>query len=225
MIAGSLAAAGVIWGIFAVWIFRQLTDEAALRRVLNRLHANLLEIRLFAEEPALVWKAQKAVIGDNVRFLALVAKPVVILGLLFALLYSPLDSVYGWHPVAIGHSAVVTMKGSGPKLVVPNGIVVETPPVRVTAENETSWRIRAVAPGDGEMRAGTASIRVLAGDQTLIPKRRRAGPLEIDYPKGLVTVGPFTLPWLSWFLVFSALGALFVQPFTRFFVTHKTQHS
>jgi hypothetical protein len=53
----------------------------------------------------------------------------------FAVLYSPIDSIYGWRPIEVGHSAVITLQMSGElatdtsyMLRPPPGIAVETPP-------------------------------------------------------------------------------------------------
>jgi hypothetical protein len=159
MIGESLAAFSVIWGLLASLIFRRFTDRAALRVVRKRMYAHLLEIRLYSEEPGLVWNAQKALFADNLRFLALTARPVLIMAVPFALLYSPIDSIYGWRPIEVGHSAVVTLQipeelaQDTPYLLrPPPGIFVETPPVRIFGARQISWRVRALMPVRGTLR-------------------------------------------------------------------------
>ncbi len=183
MIAGSLAAISIIWGFAAFLVFRRLTDPARLRTVRNRLYAHLLEIRLYSDEPALVWKAQRALLADNVRLLALMAPPALIMALPFALLYGPLDAVYGYGPLETGHSAMVTMQltsatDSRYTLLTPPGIALETPPVRDFARNQISWRIRALAPVRGRLRfvlpgGGEVSRSIAVGERTLSFYRRR----------------------------------------------------
>lgn len=222
MIGWSLAAVSVLWGVVAFWIFRQFTDLAALRTVLKRLYAHLLEIRLYSEEPSLVWGAQKALIADNFQFLALMALPVLIMALPFAFLYGPLDSIYGWGPIEVGHSAVVTMQlsrepGANVNLVAPPGIAVETPPVRDLAERQISWRIRALRPVRARLRfamsgAPDASRSIVAGPPTLSFHRRRESLadvawVEVDYPATNVTMAGLSLPWLAWFLIISTASA------------------
>jgi hypothetical protein len=77
-------------------------------------------------------------------------------------------------------------------LQAPPGIAVETPPVRVFAERQISWRIRALRPVRGELRLvlrGRAIEKnIVAGERSLLhPKESRlpAGEVawvKVDYP-------------------------------------------
>jgi hypothetical protein len=225
MIGWSLTGFSVGWGLLAFAVFRRFTDRAALRIVRKRLYAHLLEIRLYSEEPALVWKAQKALLVDNVRFLMLTAKPILIMAVPFAFLYSPVDSIYGWRPIEVGHSAVVTLQMSREPvandasyiLQSPPGIAVETPPVRSFAEHQVSWRIRALTPVSGNLRVALpgqpdVSRSVAAGDRTLsFIRHRESSPdgvwMEVAYPRANVDIIGLSLPWLAWFLILSTASA------------------
>ncbi len=229
IVGWSLAAIGAAWGLLTWFVFHRFTDHAALRAVRRRAYAYLMEIRLYSEEPALVWNAQKDFIVCNARILALLAKPVLIMALLFALLYEPLDSVYGWSPLATGHSAVVTVQMSrdlredDARLTIqaPAGVEVETPPVRVFAERQLSWRIRPQSRVRGVLRvlapgrdAGTALVTgsIAAGQRTLAILHRRQNSngavwMEVDYPRATVDIAGLSLAWLVWFLAISSLSA------------------
>jgi hypothetical protein len=134
--------------------------RAAVRAAGKRLQADLLEMRLYSSEPALMWRAQKALLRDNVRWLALMLPPALILGLPLAWLFVQLDSIYGRNPLPAGAEAVVTMQlkralepaDAAATLQAPPGIAVESPPVRVFAERQISWRIRALRPVRGKLR-------------------------------------------------------------------------
>jgi hypothetical protein len=236
VIGWSLAAIGAIWGVLAFLAFRRFTDRAALRRVTRRLYAHLLELRLFSDEPALVWQAQKALIVDNAHFLARIALPVLIMAVPFALLYPQLDAIYGAAPLEVGHSAIVTaqlsheLEANDAQYVLepPPGIAVETPPVRDFADRQVSWQIRALKPVRGQLQlrlpGGDVARSIAAGDRTLSPNRRRESPgtnrgtnrgtnlpgavwVEVDYPRTDVAIVGLSLPWLAWFLIVSAIGA------------------
>ncbi len=216
MIAWSLAAISILWGLAAFLVFRRFTDYVALRKVRKRMYAHLLEIRLYSEEPGLsVCRAEGELLVDNLRFLMLVAKPVLIMALPFALLYGRLDSVYGWSPLQVGHSATVTMQLSGEAqytLLTPPGITVETPPVVVPAEHQISWRIRAVAPTRGNLRflrpgSGDILSPIAAGEWSPFCCRPRGSSVEVDYPKAEVAIAGVELPWLAWFLIISTASA------------------
>lgn len=222
MIAGSLTAIGVVWGLLAWWVFRRFTDRAELRKTGKRLYAHLLEIRLYSEDPALVFAAQRALILDNARFLRLVAGPVIILAIPFALLYPRLDSIYGRQPVAVGHAAIVTLRppdglGDSAELRVPAGVAVETPPIRDFADRWITWRIRAVTAVRGRLvftleDGKQVSCDIVTGDAGLHATPRRtpltgAGWIEVDYPAAHVAIAGMSLPWLAWFFPVSAITA------------------
>jgi hypothetical protein len=223
VIVWSLTAFSVLWGLLALLVFRRFTNRAALRKVRKLIYAHLLEIRLYSDEPALVWNAQKALLLDNLRFLALTALPILIMAVPFALLYSPLDSIFGWGPIEVGHSAVVTLyttRHMSFTLRPPPGIVVETPPVRAFAEHQISWRIRALMPVQGSLRFASPGMHdvsrsIFAGGRKLSFNRRRESLpgdawTEVDYPRANVRIAGLELPWLAWFLIVStATAALF----------------
>jgi hypothetical protein len=212
MIPASLAALSAIWGVLASLVFRRFTNRRAVRKAINHIYAHLLEIRLYSEEPSLVWRAQKALIVDNLRFLALIAPAVIMMAIPFALLYPQLDAIYGAAPLEVGHTATVTLSGNAGTLEAPQGIRIETPPVKDLADREVSWRIRALASTRGTLRVtlpdGATILRTIAsGERTLSPNRRSESSVAIDYPRSDVSVAGIAFPWLVWFVVISALSA------------------
>ncbi len=224
MIGLTLAIISALWGLLTFWVFARFADAAALRVVRKRIYARLLEIRLYSEEPSLVWSAQKALLVDNLRFLGLMVKPVLILGIAFALLYSQLDSVYGWGPLEIGHSTTVTVPLESDsqtyELLPPPGIVVETPAVRDLTDRQIVWRIRAMSPVDGNLlvrRPGMNDLSrsIVAGERAFLHYPKSRETLAVDYPKAGVSVGGLTLPWLFWFLIFSTTSACLIALLRR----------
>jgi len=225
-IGWSLAAISVAWGLGTFWVFRRFSDRAALRIVGKRIYAHLLAIRLFSEEPALVWRAQKALIADNLRFLKLMAVPVLILGIPFALCYEPFDTIYGVRPLQPGQGAIVILHNTDAPatLKVSHEIAIETPPIRNLEARQVSWRIRPLAPVRGNLRVelpGTIVTRsIAAGDPNLSPTYRRESPgsgpwLEVDYPRASVLFFGLSLPWLAWFLLISSASAIILTLWPR----------
>jgi hypothetical protein len=217
VIAGSLILISALWGVIAWWVFHRALNHRAMKTIVSRIYARLLEIRLYSEEPALVWKAQGALIVDNLRFLVVMAPPVLILALPFAVLYGPLDSIYGYAPIPIGHSAIVTTQfnpGVSYVLAAPPGIAVETPPVRDFADGRVSWRVRATAPVTGTLNVtkagGNASRTIAAGERSFMRYSvRQSNPwIEIEYPRADITIAGWSLPWLAWFFAISGVTAL-----------------
>ena len=180
----------ILYGIAAVLIFRRLTDAPSLRRTVNHILAHVMELGLFLDSPSLVFRAQRDLLRENLRLLRLTILPAAILALLFAVLYKPIDAIYGHAPLPIGEPAVITIQmkdGSAVELQPPDGIAVETPAVRVLHDHQISWRIRPLRPT-------TADFRFRIDNRIVTPSS-----ITIPYPE---------LPWLTKFLLLSTLSAL-----------------
>jgi hypothetical protein len=229
-----LIGAGVLSGIASFWTFRHWSDTAKLRLAVNHIVAHLFELRLFADEPALLLRAQRDLLTANGKLLRQVAAPSLLLVLPFSVLLVTLDAFCGRAPLQPGQPAVVTLECGTPlpqtQLEAPAGIQVETLPVRVLRLSQISWRIRPLQAVDGELqvhlngRVITKSISSTPGLQWL--SASRAGsigsfllhPLEppysgsavhsisIRYPSATI----FNLNWLVWFLAGSLIGAGFL---------------
>ena len=234
MVGLSLAVVSAACGVLALWIFAHTTDLAAVRTSVKRVQAHLLEFRLFYDEPRLIWDAQKAIVRENVRFLALVTPAVIILAIPTWWLLVQLDAVYGYAPLSLDQASVVTVQLNHPvadvaaTLQVPPGISIETPPVRSLADRQISWRIRPLRPVRGSVRVslhGAAIETAIAAARRSIFLRRRVGPLlhwrgdiawiEVDYPKADVSIAGIALPWIAWFVLISTLSAIVFRRLLR----------
>jgi len=96
--------------------------------------ARVMEFALFIDEPRTVFRAQAALVRENLRVLRQVAIPCLIMGAVFAVAYPPLEKRYG-NP----NPDILTLP-LGSQL--PRGIIAKSPPVHVLRTNEVSWRVR-----------------------------------------------------------------------------------
>jgi hypothetical protein len=156
----SLAALGVALGLVLLLVLRKVSNQGAIRNIRRQLQACLYELRLFIDEPALVWSAQMRLLWLNARYLALMLRPALILAVPMIFLFSLLEPFYGKAPLAIAETSIVTLKlvhpraalVAAPILQPPDGIEVETPAVRMQGTGLICWRIRAVKSTSGLMR-------------------------------------------------------------------------
>lgn len=180
----SLLLISAVLGVVMLWAFSRLSNQKAIKQTRNRLKAALMEMRLFGDEPSLLFRAQRDLLTGNGRLLALTLKPALILMLPLILLAAFLEPFYGHAPLPVGEAAVVTLrmkapidgKTPPPKLESPAGMVVETPAVRAIASREMSWRIRPEREVDGKLRV------VLPGE--VIEKSITAGSTAPMRPTG-----------------------------------------
>lgn len=237
----SLVPLSALLGIGMLWVFQRTSNQEALRKVKARLQAHLYEMRLFVDEPLLVWQAQWGLISANVRYIGLMLVPALVMTAPMILILGQLECFYGYTPIEPGQSALVTvqMKNAGvgltPALRAPEGIVVETPPVHVDGGRQITWRIRALRPTAGDLQLvfpnDTLEKSVLVGRGPQYVSERRvssafdllwypgenrlaAGPvdwIELRYSPTTVHALGLDLHWLIWLLVLSMISALLLK--------------
>ncbi len=198
----TLFPVSVIYGVAAVLIFRRFTERAAIRRSVNRILAHVMELGLFIDSPGLVFGAQRDLLRENVRLLWLVILP----GAILALLAAPMYAIYSHAPLPVGEPSVVTiqMKDAAMpavRLEAPEGIVVETPGVRILHDRQISWRVRPVRQSSGDLKFHVENRVVTANFFLRDPAIRS---IEIRYPQ--TTVLGFS--WMIWFAAISSASAV-----------------
>jgi hypothetical protein len=179
-----LLLVSVAVGVALLWVFRRTSDQEAIRRTKKRLQAHLLEIRLYGDDPAIVWQALKNVLAANARYFLLMLRPAAVVTLPMIVLLVSLDGCYGRRPLKPGEATIVTVQLEPKRassdllrLEAPEGVDVESPGVRALAADQVSWRIRAVRPVSGELRllcepvSLTKSI-VVASERRFVSTRR-----------------------------------------------------
>jgi len=153
----SLAPLSLLLGIAMLWVFRRTSNQEAIGKAKARAAAYLYEMRLFADEPALIWKAQWGLLKANARYIGLMLVPAIVMSVPMVLLFSELECFYGHRPLAPGEAAILTVQlkapssGAAPVVRTPEGIVVETDGVRVDGGRQISWRLRATRPAAGSL--------------------------------------------------------------------------
>ena len=55
--AWTLGFVSILAGAVMLWAFGKFSSQDSIRRVKDRLKANMLEMRLFVDEPVLIWRA------------------------------------------------------------------------------------------------------------------------------------------------------------------------
>jgi hypothetical protein len=218
----TLIPISLLLGVAMLWVFGRTSNQEAIRRAKRRLQSCLYEMRLFADEPSLVWKAQVGLLAANVRYIGLMLVPAIIVTIPMVVLYAHLEAWYGLAPLQLGRAALVTLQmktpldpaAPPPVLTAPPEITVETPPVRVFVERQVSWRIRPRAPVSGVLRIalpeGVVEKTIAAGvGRRYLSDRRVSGrldfiwhPAEARLPSGHiawieVSYPSATLHWLG----------------------------
>ncbi len=151
-----IAVLSLLASVGMLYLFKWTSNQEKLDQIKRKIHAALLEIRLFNDDLPVILKAQGALLRYNLHYLVLCLVPMVFILPPIALVMAQMDSFYGRAGLAPGHSAVLTVtldekaRGARPEisLQAPQGVRVETPGVWAPAVGEISWRIGAVSNGE-----------------------------------------------------------------------------
>jgi len=151
----ALAVVSLISGALLIVIFRVTSDQARIRRTRQRFQAHILEIRIYADDPVQIVKAFGEALWDNLVHLRLMLVPLLVAGLVVAVIYVQLDARFGHSALVVGEATLVTVTyragtdvmSDDLSLATDDGARVDAPPVRVPAERQVNWRVRVTRAG------------------------------------------------------------------------------
>jgi hypothetical protein len=165
----SLLGVSVLTAVAMLPVIARTSDQQRMAATKRRIHAALLEIRLFNDDPRAVLRA----LGDALRFnglyLRLSLVPLAWMAIPLAFLVTHLQAIYGYSGLELGAPALVKIEWRDPsshsgadaklELDAPAAVRIETPAVRLASSNEVLWRIVPSTPGDFTLtiRAGAAA--------------------------------------------------------------------
>jgi hypothetical protein len=183
-----IGLAGATCGAGTLLAMRYFSDQSRIRVVKRRVHAHFQELRLFADDPVLVLRAQENLLLWNLRYLRHTLIPVAIVIVPAFFIAAQLEALFARRPLNPGEAAIVTLQtrpgidlnSMNPVLTAPSPFQVETPAVRIDSLHQVCWRVRAREAGDSTLRLS------LPGG--VMERRIRAGP-------GLAWVG---YPWVRY---------------------------
>ena len=163
----ALSAISLASGIFLVWLFGKTSDQDRIREIRDRIRGNLIGVRLFQHDIGVVLKLQRKIFGDTFRFMGLALVPLVIMIVPVVLIMTQLNLRFAVQPLETGEPVLIKALVRDVALLdhlialnVPDGVTVETPPVRIRSTREIVWRVRVDRPG-------THALTVRVGDETL----------------------------------------------------------
>ena len=183
--------------VFALLVFRFASNQEGITNVKNKIKAYLLELWLYKDDLGILFRAQGQVFRYSVIYLRYALVPLMIMIVPLALVIVQLESLYAFRSLQPGESAIFSVTVAetqnldevAANLSLPEGLVQETPALRVDSTRQVFWRIRGETPGQYEVviRAGDRKIakQVIVGesDVRLAPVIYRDGDWRmLGYP-------------------------------------------
>jgi len=220
-------------------IFKKTSNQDGIRRAKNIIKAHLLEIRLYKNDLGGSFRAQGAILGANLRYMGYALRPMAVMIVPLLLILAQINLRYGAASLSRGGRALVKMilaegtsaVGTPVSLSAPDGITVETPPLRIEEEREVDWRIRGDGPGghllsftiggmtvtkrvsvEERAPAKIAALRsrrfldlLLSPGETPLPKDVPVVSIEIVTPSPRLALLGMRVHWLVAFLALSII--------------------
>jgi len=229
----------IVAGAAMVWLFGRISNQSRVRALKTTMKGHLLEVWIFRDQLRNVVKAEGRVMRQTGKYILCSLPSFLVLMLPVIVLMIHLQAQYGYRPlrpnepallkVFLADSANQAAADALPevKLVLPDGLVQETPALRIAPDHEVDFRIAATKPGQYqvgiEIAGETITKSVEVGNQRvpLSPYRSsswidrllypvepglKAGPIaavEIKYPDETVWCAGFQCSWIWPFLIVS----------------------
>ncbi len=145
---------GTVTAVMMLCILKYFSDQKKIYICKERIIAFILEMRLFNYSVSHVLTAQRGLFGAVSKYTFLMFKPMLAGLIPFLVLIVQLNLHYGYEPLRPGDQTILTVQLSSPQglsepaeLSVPDGIIVETPALRVTGKDQIVWRLMADKEG------------------------------------------------------------------------------
>jgi hypothetical protein len=204
---GLLTLVAITAGIAILISFQRFSNRQSLALAKRQVWAQLYALRLYSDEPALIWRIQKQLFIWNGRYLFQMLRPAAVVAVPLSALLFLLDGFYGHRPLRTGESALVSVNSIGPApSLIAHNLLIETPALHIPAAHTIYWRIRA-GSASGSLAFGTRLKPVHAGaGLTYISACPRCfgDPIDVQYPPAYIDILGYQIPWLVWFLFISA---------------------
>lgn len=194
----------------AWWVvYRLVTDQEKVRRVLRQISGNILEIGLYKDYPRPMGAALKSLNRSNAKLAGLLLPPSLLFMVPLGLVGYYLWSCAAFRPLAVGEAVLIRSGSTRPvELKLPDSVLLEAGPV--STEDSTYWKVKATREGRFVVGVEQARATLLVAEgwpstQSLF----RPGDLQVLYPPRHLWWGSYKLHWL-WFVLATFLPTLIV---------------
>jgi uncharacterized membrane protein (DUF106 family) len=235
-----LLVVSVVTGIVMVVIFKYTSNQSAIRRTKDRISAYFMEIRLFKDDLGLMLDAQKRILRANLTYMKYSVMPMLVMIVPVVLILAQLGIRYASRPLRVGESVLVkarlsegvSLESTPISVEVGDGLGLETPVMRLPAEHEINFRIRALGEGEhplallvgGDRIDTTIAVsnqvmrtypertkpnfmnRLLFPGQLPLPSASAVEAMDIGFPVQSVRIFGWNVNWLVLFFIASVVA-------------------
>ena len=197
-VAWSLILVSGVFGILALWVFKHISSQKAIKAAKDKIKGHMIAIRIYQDDLAVVGKSVGRVLARNGQYLGLNFGPFIPLAIPFVFVAAQFVVRYAYAPVPLTAPDAVVMAGAGTLLEIefdrahrkdvtglevrlPEGLRAVSPLVRAPSEGRAFQELVAVSPGVHAIELALPGRPVetklfVAGDEAL----RRMQPRRVS---------------------------------------------
>jgi hypothetical protein len=156
VLPGWLSATGVaaVSGVVLLLIFKYTSPQLAIKRVKDRIKANLLALKLFKDSAVVALRAQGGMLLGSAWLAVFALVPMLVMVVPVLLILGQMALWYQVRPLQKGEEALITLRLNGsaeeplPEVTLqPNSAIETLGRVRVFSKREVCWSIKAEHAG------------------------------------------------------------------------------
>jgi hypothetical protein len=185
----------IVTAVFALIVYKYLSNQDQLERVKDRMFAGIFEIRLYNDSLPLIFKATGSILANSLRYFWLAFWPAMLVIMVpIVLVIAQLQFHYGLQGFEPGDTVLLEVDLEPPagqetfeigaskptaRLELPQGVAQDTPPVWIPTENRLVWRLSAAESGSYELGvtvAGESTTKSLVVSDSVV----RRSPVRVD---------------------------------------------
>jgi uncharacterized membrane protein (DUF106 family) len=146
-----LSFIALVTGFLAVLIFKYVSNQKALKEIMNRIKIHFAEIILYKDDFRQILLAQKEILKNNFSYFIRTIKPAIPIVAIVLLILSQMNIRYSFSPVLPGEPLTVKLSvrdnpgietREDVKMLPPFGIKIVTPAFHSPGTGQIEWRIK-----------------------------------------------------------------------------------
>jgi hypothetical protein len=139
----------LLTGLGMAYVFKLTSSQKAIKRTKDRLKARILEMRLYQDDPVLIFKGLSGALKGNLSYLGTIFVPFLIIIIPVAIVFMQLDQRYSRAPLTPGSTVLLSVQleqGFDPfetdvEFTPTEGVSTQGKPVRDAATREIIWEL------------------------------------------------------------------------------------
>ena len=238
----SMMVISAFTGVLMLVIYKYCSNQAEIKKVKDRIMAHFLAIMLYKDSFRVLMSSIRSIVWANLRYMRLNLLPLMFMIVPVGLLIIQMNWWYGYTPLEPGESILVkaivakpiNLKTAELALEVPEGLEVQSPPLRIPSNFEINWRLGVKQKGSYEIRlridGGEVTKKVVASDrlERVVTLRHQSGfweellypgekaipsdsfirSVEISYQPELMSVFGWEIHWIIVYFILSIFFGL-----------------